>query len=293
LALDVPKFDFYLEEQLDLELQTLEAPTDIEVGARQKGGAFIRYDRSKEDSPSSGSGPLLELKLGKDVWIHRGRGAFVAVRGSLDRDVNGRFKGQLTLPEGQVDVLGRVFEIDQGVVTFEQDDPPNPIVIVQASWESPSGYRITAEYRGPVDDGTLTLSSDPPLTQDQVLNVLLFDDPEGGLDEERGGGASALATTVATSGLSSALSDLSNLDISAGVDTSEEDNARPEVGVRLSPRWSVELQYNPEGGTDAISRTPDRALVSLRARITRRWSVETTVGDQGTSILDFMWRYRY
>jgi autotransporter translocation and assembly factor TamB len=168
--------------------------------------------------------------------------------------------------------------------------------VVEAAWDSPSGHRITAEYRGTVDDGTLTLSSDPPLTQDQVLNVVLFDDPEGGIgDEEAGSGqaASALATTVTTSGLGRALSDLSNLEISAGVDTSEPDNARPEVGVRLSPRWSIGVQYNPEGGSDALSRHPDRALLSVRARISRRWSVESTVGDGGTSILDLMWRYHH
>lgn len=295
-AIETSELDFYVSEELDLELQSVSPSEVVEIGSKTRDGKFVAYASERSEVEEAAAGPALAIRLGKDVWVHRGQGAFIAVRGELVREPSGKMRGKLELPEGQIDVIGRIFEVDRGIVTFREDDPGNPVVVVEASWESPSGHRITAQYRGPVDDGTLTLSSDPPLTQDQVLNVILFDDPEGGSGEQEGqgaGAASALATTVTTSGLGRALSDLSNLEISAGVDTSEPDNARPELGVRLSPRWSIGVQYNPEGGTDAVSRHPDRALLSIRARISSRWSVESTVGDGGTSILDLMWRYHH
>lgn len=298
LTLSTSNLDFYVEEQLDLELQTLGPSERVEVGSTTPDGTFIGYARDEaNEEGEEEQGPPLEIRLGNDVWVHRGQGAFIRVEGDVVIESSGELRGQLLLPEGQIDVIGRTFVVDRGTITFREEEPANPVVLAEASWDSPSGYQITAEYRGPVSDGTLTLSSDPPLTQDQVLNVVLFDDPEGGFGGEDGGGgggtATALATTVTTSGLGRALSDLSNLDISAGVDTSETGTARPEVGVRISPRWSIAVQYNPEGGSDGLSRHPDRALVSVRSRITSRWAVEGTVGDGGTSLVDLMWRYHY
>jgi hypothetical protein len=33
--------------------------------------------------------------------------------------------------------------------------------------------------------------------------------------------------------------------------------------------------------------------VTLNWRFLRKWSLETTVGDAGTSILDLVWQHRY
>jgi hypothetical protein len=38
---------------------------------------------------------------------------------------------------------------------------------------------------------------------------------------------------------------------------------------------------------------PDRYLLTLGWRFLQRWSLEMTMGDQGTSILDVVWQRRY
>ena len=37
----------------------------------------------------------------------------------------------------------------------------------------------------------------------------------------------------------------------------------------------------------------ERTLFTLDWRFLRKWSLETTVGDAGTSILDLIWQHRY
>jgi hypothetical protein len=34
-------------------------------------------------------------------------------------------------------------------------------------------------------------------------------------------------------------------------------------------------------------------LVRLDYRVGRNWSLVTTLGDEGSSIIDFLWQYRY
>ena len=38
---------------------------------------------------------------------------------------------------------------------------------------------------------------------------------------------------------------------------------------------------------------PDTTFATLSWRFLRQWSAQTTVGDAGTSILDFVWKHRY
>jgi hypothetical protein len=44
----------------------------------------------------------------------------------------------------------------------------------------------------------------------------------------------------------------------------------------------------PTPGTNA-----DTTLVTLNWRFLRKWSLETTFGNKGTSILDLVWQHRY
>jgi hypothetical protein len=294
LVIGFPAFDVYLEEDTDFDVQSTQAATFVHVGYKTQDGKFVSYDQGEQAERVGKSHVRLEVHLGKDVWIHRGEALFVAIHGKVAMDLDRRLSGGLTLDQGQVEVLGRVFRVRRGIITFRQDSPPNPMILAEASWESPSGYVVTARYQGLMKSGKLELQSEPPMSHSEILNVIVFDDPQGGLgNEDSGNPAGAVATTIAGSGLGRALSDLSHLDVTAGVDTSEEDAARPEIGMRISPRLSVEVAYNPEGGTTSLASKPDRALVSLRWQLLARWSVETTVGDQGTSIVDLVWRYRY
>ena len=46
-------------------------------------------------------------------------------------------------------------------------------------------------------------------------------------------------------------------------------------------------------GTPSPGQPPDRTILQLEYRFLPQWRVRTTNGDKGSSILDFLWQYRY
>jgi autotransporter translocation and assembly factor TamB len=92
--------------------------------------------------------------------------------------------------------------------------------------------------------------------------------------------------------MSRAISDLTNLEVSASVDTSEEGAPRPELGIRINPRLSVAVSYAPNP-TPSLGRPPDEGIVSLDWRVSRRWTLESAFGDSGSASTDLVWRLRY
>ena len=102
--------------------------------------------------------------------------------------------------------------------------------------------------------------------------------------------AVGVAGGAATKGLNRALGDLTTLDVSTRIDTSYGD-PRPEVVVQLTRRLSAQLSYAV--GEPAPGQSPDRTFLTLDLRLGSRWSLATTFGDRGASMLDLLWRYRY
>src|SRR5690606_21313358 len=148
-------------------------------------------------------------------------------------------------------------------------------------------------FSGPLESGKLTLRSEPALSKDEILNVILFDDPEGsGGTAEGAAPASGVAASIAGAGLGRTLSNLTNLHVSPGVDTSAEGAPRPELGVRLSPRVRVGVAYNPDP-VPSLGLAPDRGMISLDLRLSPRWTLESTFGDKGSASTDLVWRFRY
>jgi translocation and assembly module TamB len=86
---------------------------------------------------------------------------------------------------GQYVYYGRAFQIEEGRVTFLGHSPPNPRLDVKALYlAEESGTRVLLHAHGSIRDPRLDLSSEPPLSQQDVLAVLLFGAP---LDQAGGG----------------------------------------------------------------------------------------------------------
>ena len=101
----------------------------------------------------------------------------------------------------------------------------------------------------------------------------------------------AAASDYATQGLSQGLDELTGIEVKGRLDTSDSNNPKPEVEVQIARDISVQVAWvigNPLPGTN-----PDTTLVTLDWRFLRKWSLATTVGNEGTSILDLIWQHRY
>jgi len=247
----------------------------------------------------------IAVHLGNDVQVQRGTDLDVRLEGepSVVLADTVRASGQVRILRGTIDVQGKPFTIDHGTVTFVGDDPSNPQVSLTATWTAPDGTRIYADFIGPLKTGKVALRSEPSRTKNEILALILF----GTTDEQAptSTGASQQASTAvgaaggaATQPINRALGGvnhaLDNFGLAGGISTkvdTSQTTPRPEVELQIARDISLQVAWVlgvPPPGTN-----PDTTLFTLNWRFLRQWSLQTTVGDAGTSILDLIWQHRY
>jgi translocation and assembly module TamB len=203
--------------------------------------------------------------------------------------------GQIRIERGGfLDLQGRKFTVDGGTLTFV-DDPANPEVIVKANWTAPDGTLVIATFTGPLKTGKVTLTSEPQLPKEEIVQLLLYGSANGTQAQTPGAGTqnSAIATAggEAAQPLNHMLNQLGLGAVTAKVDTSEASNPKPEVEVQIAKQLSLEIAVvlgQPPPGVN-----PDHTLLTLDWRFLSTWSLATTVGDAGTTIFDVLWQRRY
>jgi translocation and assembly module TamB len=267
-------------------------------GGRGRGGAGGRRAAATA-APEDALVTRFTVSLGDEVLVE-GRGIRVYLGGRTVVQIAEEvaITGQIDLRSGTIDVQGRRFVVDHGTITFPPDEPPeNPTILAAAYWDAPDKTRVWVEFAGPLKTGKMTLRSEPPFSKNEILALLLFgraDANVGGGGERESGGAeqaTAVGGGLVSSGLNRALDELGGeVEIETRVATTRALRSRPEVGVRLRRNLTVTVGYVVGLPTPA---EPDRALVTVDWQFIPKWSVAATRGNQGTSILDFIFQHRY
>jgi len=172
----------------------------------------------------------------------------------------------------------------------------DPQAVITAAWSAPDGTRVYAEFAGLLKSGKVTLRSEPPLPKNEILALMLFGTSDGFAGRSSSGatasgsGAAGIAQSTATQPINHALQEYGLGGLSTKVDTSSA-NPRPEVDLQIARDISLQVAWVL--GIPPPGSNPDRTLFTLDWRFFRRWSLQTTVGDAGTSIMDLIWQYRY
>ena len=285
-------------------LQPLENSEHIRIGTRRADGKFVLLpiqpleasDEAGDEPEAEPAQPLrIRIDLGDKVSVARGRTAQAQLGGRLLIVSNGEtdVQGRIEVRGGKLDVQGKNFEIERGLVTFDGTDPSNPTITATARWDGPE-YTVYADYVGDVENGRIKLRAEPPLTQDQIASLLLFGDPDGATGSSSDGNSASLAVSVAgdtaAKGLNQVLGDFTKLDVRARVDTTSG-NARPELLWQVSPR--VVAKVTRAIGEPAVGESPDRTFLTLELKLRRAWALSAVFGDHGGSALDLIWRHRY
>jgi translocation and assembly module TamB len=78
--------------------------------------------------------------------------------------------------------------------------------------------------------------------------------------------------------------------VSAKIDTSQT-VAKPEVEVQIAKDISIKLAVL--AGQPPPGSNPDTTFLAIDWRIVKKLSLESTVGNAGSTIVDMVWRYRY
>jgi translocation and assembly module TamB len=304
----VPSLHMRLAESAGKAVQELAPNKDVRVGFLRGDSLVIApMSRSKTaqdpaSEPTKGSANLdIDVKLGNDVEIKRGSMVAVTLTGGPHiKLANGKttVTGQIQVPSGTLDLQGKKFTVEKGTVTFEGDDPANPVVVATASWQAKDRTLVYADFIGPVKTGKVTLRAEPARSQSEILQLVVFGTADG-FNAAPGAGtkpgaATQAATTVAggalTQGLDSALDGLTGIQTQTRIDTTSSNNPRPELEVVVSRDVSIRFAYVL--GTPPISE-PDKSLGSVIFRFAPHWTVSTTVGDRGKATIDTVWQYRY
>jgi translocation and assembly module TamB len=310
VKLQVPHADISLPERSTQQLQSLDADKTIDIGVRRHDGqldtSVVRRGRGGTGRQTTATTSAtfttkLEATLGPKVRLE-GRGMDVTLSGKTYIQIANELAvtGQIDIRGGTIEVHGRRFTVDRGIITFpEGEDPTNPSIVAAAYWDAPDRTRVWVDFTGPIKSGTLTLRSEPAYSKNEILSILLFGQPDpnmaaasGSSGSSSGGdasGATAVGTGFVAEDINRMLSEIdSNLNYET--DTLSGNRARTKLGRSFfDQRLKVQIGYAP-GYT---YREPDTTYLLLNWQFIPKWSVVGTRGDKGTSIIDVLWQHRY
>ena len=277
-TLTVNRAEVYLPDQVGPSVPTIEV--------EEIGGAG--------DGSGRTSGGRTPFDLGLDVVIDLPTQAFVRGRG-LESEWQGqitargtastpRLNGAVTMRRGYFDLLSQRFSLTRGVIAFNGESPPDPTIDLEARAEAGDVTGIIS-VEGPATSPTLTLESEPPLPQDEVLSRIMFNRAPNeisamqavqlaaGLERLRGGGPGVLDRLRGALGIDT-------FDIAGDEDT----GTTVRAGKYLSDRVYVE----GESGTEDQS---SRARVEVE--ILPNLSVEADTGVDARAGVGLNWRFDY
>ena len=234
------------------------------------------------DRPAAAAASPLVVALAVDVSIPgrlfvRGRGLDSEWRGDLK--IGGtldapQVTGSIQTVRGRFDVLGRRFNVERGVITFD-GNPTDARLDLLASAVS-NQLRATVTVAGSATQPTLTLGSDPPLPQDEVLAQVLFGRSTSQITPGQAVQLAQAAAELAGIGSGSGIVDkvrqslgLDALDIGGDTGTSVT------LGRYITDDVFVKVNPNPgDGGS----------VVGVEIQVIPNVTVDAGVGGDGTSI---------
>ncbi|MGK3987634.1 translocation/assembly module TamB domain-containing protein [Sorangium sp. So ce136] len=331
VRIDVPTLDLTLPPTIGRSVQPLDENEDIATSAPLSQEEYearrAPAEPTEEAKQSAGGTPLV-------MDVHLGRIGIEGdmVEASLSGDpahplrikVAGEtsIQGNVKVLSGKLEVIGKEFEIEPGVVAL-QGDPSNPYLNVKAFHDTPEGTRIYIDYVGelnPITEEKITFRSEPPRPENEVIAELLLGKQyaegtlAGGASTEEpgsGGGSSAAGAAAAGVGTGLASAQINMILQSIGplqnfetqLDTTDEGALKTTVGYQLGQRVTASASYEagPTGqgqgaGSESGSEARHRTEVSLEWRFRRDWSVRAgmATGERNAATtLDLLWKHRY
>jgi translocation and assembly module TamB len=298
ITVDLKKFHVALPAAPPQGIQDLGQPEHIRIGYWRQDDKFATVPLQPLEEPSAPSEyqTVVRVDLG-ETWITKGDQVEVGIGGKIEAKLGPELDvtGKIETRRGELFVSGKSFEIERGTVTFTGGPPDTPTISAVARYDAPAGYTVYAEYTGTATEGKLGLRSEPALSQDEILTLLMFGTPDGsfGAGSQESDSLTTAVSVVggtAAQGLNRALSKVTDLDVSARVDTSTG-APRPELVLQLSPR--IAARVTQALGEPAPGQSADRTFVTLEFRVASAWALSTMVGDRGATAFDVIWRRRY
>lgn len=314
LAVTIPQMHLALPASSSRAVQSLEPHPDIVISHP--------VGKKKEARQSGALAWITTVELGTlhiegtgiDVKLTSPKGA--SPRIELREEA--RVSGDVQLVKGTVEVIGKKFEIERGLLRLREEEAGNPYVNLTARWDAPNGSRVYVDYSGvlkPITEQKLRFRSDPPMPQQHIFSMILTGEtPDSTDDTSTEGSASAadvaanvVGGEIASTQINAMLSQIAPLrGLSTRVGTSDSGRLRTTVMYELGDTVTAQASYEgiPNGARLEGIRTQDpsdstnRTEINIDWRFYRNWSLRGSFGfggvnQQPSSGLDLLWQYRY
>ncbi|WP_347138192.1 translocation/assembly module TamB domain-containing protein [Paracoccus sp. SSK6] len=230
--------------------------------------------------------PRLDLLINapNQVFV-RGRGVDAELGGSLQ--VQGTTRnaipiGHLELIRGRVDLLGKRFDLTEGLV--ELQGSLIPVIRLVAETEQ-DGITTRIIIDGEVRDPDITFESSPELPEEEVLSHLLF---SRGLENISPLQAAQLANAIATLAGRGGEGIIGNLRNQVGLDdldlaTDDDGNVQVRAGKYLSENLYTDVSVGADG----------KSSINLNLDVTDSLTARGSVGSDGDSTLGIYFERDY
>jgi hypothetical protein len=247
-----PTDDLELSGDLTVDDASLRSKEDI-------ASLLLRWFGDGNARPEGSGGMRLDLKVSADETIQL-RNPSLRLTGSASLDISGTSNkpglvGKVEFLEGgEVTLQTLRYEVERASLTFSDPEVVDPFIDVQArTWVQ--NYDVALRVTGTRDRLVPSVSSNPPLTEDQIYGLMAV-----GRRTETVGGTGAMGVGFASTILSGQLAsefdrragfslpvDQVRVDPFAETDTGETGGARVTLVKQLGPSWTVTVQSNLSG----------------------------------------------
>lgn len=226
----------------------------------------------------------LTLRAPNQFFI-RGRGVDAEMGGELRLTGNARAMipiGHLALIRGRVDLLGKRFDLDEGLVELQGSLIPILRLVAKNEQDGIITYII---IDGEARDPDIRFESDPELPQEEVLSQLLFG---RGLDRISPLQAAQLANALAVLAGQGGIGVVGNIRDSVGLDdldltTDDDGNVSVRAGKYLSDNVYTDVSIDDDG----------KSRVNLNLDITPDLKARGSVSSDGESTLGVFFEKDY
>jgi translocation and assembly module TamB len=117
-----------------------------------------------------------QASIPRNAWI-KGRGANIEIKGTFDikKKYGGHIKifGTANTVRGSYKILGKLFKIQRGTVSFRGQEEINPLLDIQALYEV-SNVKAFINITGTAKKPKINFSSDPPMEESDILSYIVF-----------------------------------------------------------------------------------------------------------------------
>jgi len=215
--------------------------------------------------------------------------ADLTIVGTLDRY---GLIGSIETEEGSIYFRDNEFEIISGRVDFIETEEVKPLFNIKAETFT-SGYKIRLNLEGLIDKLTLSLYSDPPLSESDILTLLTA----GQINKEERGFESGIAASEATAILTGGIQDVFEEKVKGitGIERFEINPQTTSTGA-VSPRITIGKRILNErlsvSYTTSIGTT-EESIVRLKYGLGKNISIIGTRDEMGSVGVDLNYRFEF